>query len=145
MNAIQANINRAIEEDDKFEEYGVPQSRHRIIIVGIKKEENLKFEIAYKALDKAQISVSNNHFMKAVSELNEAKFNLKDLKIGTQIIKEVDNRIGEFQEKLGKKPAKEDIPDTEEVRKVEMEQLKARVAARREERRKKVLDLLKKS
>ncbi|MCP3027013.1 DNA cytosine methyltransferase [Halobacillus sp. A5] len=29
----------------KFEEYGVPQARHRIIIVGIKKDENLKFKI----------------------------------------------------------------------------------------------------
>ncbi len=29
----------------KFEEYGVPQARHRIIIVGIRKEENLTFKI----------------------------------------------------------------------------------------------------
>jgi DNA-methyltransferase (dcm) len=29
----------------KFEEYGVPQSRHRIIIVGFKKELNLEFKI----------------------------------------------------------------------------------------------------
>jgi len=29
----------------KFEEYGVPQARHRIIIVGIKKDQNLKFEV----------------------------------------------------------------------------------------------------
>ena len=29
----------------KFEEYGVPQTRHRIIIVGIRKDLNLKFEI----------------------------------------------------------------------------------------------------
>jgi DNA (cytosine-5)-methyltransferase 1 len=29
----------------KFEEYGVPQARHRIIIVGIKKKFNLKFKV----------------------------------------------------------------------------------------------------
>lgn len=29
----------------KFEEYGIPQARHRIIIVGIKKELNLKFKV----------------------------------------------------------------------------------------------------
>ena len=31
----------------KFEEYGVPQKRHRIIIVGIAKELNLKFNIPF--------------------------------------------------------------------------------------------------
>jgi len=29
----------------KFEEYGVPQARHRIIIVGIRKDQNLKFKV----------------------------------------------------------------------------------------------------
>ena len=29
----------------KFEDYGIPQARHRIIIVGIKKELNLKFKV----------------------------------------------------------------------------------------------------
>ncbi|UTR10192.1 DNA cytosine methyltransferase [Evansella sp. LMS18] len=29
----------------KFEEYGVPQARHRIIIVGIRKEEELEFKV----------------------------------------------------------------------------------------------------
>lgn len=29
----------------KFEEYGVPQKRHRIIIVGIRKDQNLEFKI----------------------------------------------------------------------------------------------------
>jgi len=31
----------------KFEEYGVPQTRHRIIIVGIRKDFNLKFRVPY--------------------------------------------------------------------------------------------------
>lgn len=29
----------------KFEEYGVPQSRHRIIIVGIRKDQNIEFKV----------------------------------------------------------------------------------------------------
>jgi len=29
----------------KFEEYAVPQARHRIIIIGIRKDQNLKFEV----------------------------------------------------------------------------------------------------
>jgi DNA (cytosine-5)-methyltransferase 1 len=37
----------------KFEEYGIPQARHRIIIVGIKKELNLRFKVpkpSYKTM-----------------------------------------------------------------------------------------------
>jgi len=44
----------------------------------------------------------------------------------------------------GKKPAKEDFEAKEKEHEAEMDKLKARIAARREERRKKVLDLLKK-
>jgi len=29
----------------KFEEYGLPQARHRVIIVGIREDQNLKFEV----------------------------------------------------------------------------------------------------
>ena len=107
--------------------------------------ENLeKYEIIYKALDKAQISLENSQLMKTVSELNEAKFNLKFLKIGKKYIKDIDAKIRKLQERLGKKPAKEDFEAKEKEHEAEMDKLKARIAARREERRKKVLDLLKK-
>ena len=107
--------------------------------------ENLeKYEATYKALDKAQISLENNRLMKAVSELNEAKANLKALKIGKKYIKDIDAKTRELQERLGKKPAKEDFEAKEKEHDAEMDRLKARIAARREERRKKVLDLLKK-
>jgi len=105
-----------------------------------------KFESTYKALDKAQISLSNEHFMKAVSEFNEAKFNLNALNIGKKYKKEIDNKIRFFQEKLGRKPDEEDFAAKEvEEHDAEMDRIKARIAARREERRKKVLELLKKS
>jgi hypothetical protein len=82
--------------------------------------------------------------MKAISELNEAKFNLKDLKIGKKYIKEIDIKIKSLQERLGRKPSKDDFDAKEKERKAEVDMLKTRIKARREERRKKVLDLLKK-
>jgi len=107
--------------------------------------ENLeKYETTYKALDKAQISLTNSQLKKAVSELNEAKFNLNFLKIGKMYIKNIDAKVRELQERLGKKHAKDDFESKEKEHIAEMDMLKARIAARREERSKKVLDLLKK-
>ncbi|MFX1374693.1 MAG: hypothetical protein ACFFA0_02670 [Promethearchaeota archaeon] len=100
-------------------------------------KDNEKFKIAYRALDKAQISLLNNHFMKTISELKESIFHLKEFQIGKKIIKEIEDKISELQKKLGKKPIAE-----EKEQENEMRILKARIAARREERRKKVLDLL---
>ncbi|MHA1991998.1 MAG: hypothetical protein ACW98A_13590 [Candidatus Hodarchaeales archaeon] len=107
--------------------------------------ENLeKYENAYKALDKAQISLKNSQLMKAVSELNEAKFNFTSLKIGKIYNKDIDTRIRELQERLGKKSVKDDFEAKEKEHDADMDVLKARIAARRKQRRKKVFDLLKK-
>jgi len=109
--------------------------------------ENLKkFNLAYEALDRAQISISDNRYMKTVSELNEAMFNLKETKIGAKYINDIQNKVKEFEEKLGKKPP-EAKPEPEKeavILENEMEELKARIAKRREERKLKVLELLKK-
>ena len=106
--------------------------------------ENLeKFRSAYIALDKAQISISNNNLKKTISELKEAQFHLQKLKFGEKFIREIEVSINRFQEKLGRKPTEEEL-ETKEKDEDEMEKLKARIAKRREERRKKVLDLLKK-
>ena len=47
----------------KFEDYGIPQARHRIIIVGIKKKFNLKFKVpkpSYKIMtSKTSINAKN--------------------------------------------------------------------------------------
>ncbi|KKL76074.1 hypothetical protein LCGC14_2048530, partial [marine sediment metagenome] len=104
------------------------------------------FELAYLALDKAQISLDNNRIMKAISELNEAKFNLKVLKIGNKYIKEIDTKINELKVKLGQAPTQEIDEKEKEEKEKEMlkASLEARIARRREERRKKVLNLLKK-
>jgi len=85
--------------------------------------------------------------MKAISELNEASFNLKETKIGEKFIREIDSKIDTYRSKLGGKTRatapletrleKEALSDEEE------EKLKARIAARRAERAKRVADLLK--
>jgi len=106
--------------------------------VNSKDVQNKNFKSAYKALDEAYVSIANNLFKKAISELSEAKFKLKELHIGKKFMKEIDKKINEFKSKVSKKPIKE----KEELVEDEMEILRRRVAARREERRKKVLDLL---
>ncbi|MFX1419623.1 MAG: hypothetical protein ACFE9N_11945 [Promethearchaeota archaeon] len=103
--------------------------------------QNKKFQAAYKALDKVQVALAENQLKRGISELNEAKFQLSNIKMGKKFLKEIDRKINELREKLGIEPSKERLKISSEV---ETEKLRARIAARREERRKKVLDLLKK-
>ena len=110
--------------------------------VSINDLQNENFKTAFKALDRAHVSVANNQFKKAISELNEAKFKLERLKVGKKFFKEIDKKINEFRVKVSKKPIEEIAKVKEEAVKDEGELLRARIAARREERRKKVLDLL---
>jgi len=112
-----------------------------IIEASINDLQSENFKSAYKALDNAQVSIANNSFKKAISELNEAKFKIKDLKLAEKFNKEIDDTIDKFRGKVSKKPIKK-IAKVKEVD--YMEKLSTRIAARREERRKKVLDLLKK-
>ena len=64
----------------KFEEYGIPQARHRIIIVGIKKELNLKFKVpkpnyklmtAKEALSNIPANAHNNELTKNSKQVIE--------------------------------------------------------------------------
>ena len=107
--------------------------------------ENINFESAYKALDEVHVSLANGQIKKAISELNEAKYQLKELKIGKNFIKEIDKNINELKASVSKTPIKELVKGKEEPTEDEMEKLRKRIKARREERRKKVLDLLGKS
>ncbi|MFX1597096.1 MAG: hypothetical protein ACFFBK_13650, partial [Promethearchaeota archaeon] len=104
--------------------------------------QNANFKAAYTALDEAQISIINKNYKKAISELNEAKYNLEKVKGGKKFIKEINEKINEYREKLGRKPKE---PEIEVLTDEETPKIRARIIARREERRKKVLDLLKKS
>lgn len=88
--------------------------------------------------------MENNRIMKAISELNEAKYNLEKLKIEKNYVEEIENKISILRGKLGIREVPEATP---RVIDDENERLRAKIAARRaerEERKKKVLDLLKK-
>ena len=107
--------------------------------IDLDRDENFdKFRIAYQALDKAQISLSNNLFMKAITELNEALFNLTETKIGKRFILEIEDKINIYKREL-------DIKKEPEVKKVspklDEEDIRAKIAKRREERRKRINDL----
>lgn len=104
--------------------------------------ENMeKFESSYKALDKAEISLTNNNLKKAISELNEAKFNLKNTKIGNKFNEKIDEIVDNCKKKIGIKETSKTEEKTAPMA-VEGEDVQATIAARREERKKKVLDLL---
>ena len=64
----------------KFEEYGIPQARHRIIIIGIQNKLNLKFKVpkpsykimtAKEALKDIPINASNNELTKNSKQVIE--------------------------------------------------------------------------
>ena len=103
------------------------------------KEDFENFKLAYQALDKAQISLSNNLFMKAITELSEAIYNLKETKIGKSYILEIEDKINIYKKEL-------DIKKEPELKKVspksDEEDLRDKIAKRREERRKRINDLM---
>jgi hypothetical protein len=102
-------------------------------------EDMVKFELGYRALDRAQISLSNNQFMKAISEFNEAKFNLKDTRIGIKYLPLINEKINIFKNELGIKITPEEEPKIEAK---EEQDITAKIAARRTERKKKIRELL---
>jgi hypothetical protein len=108
----------------------------------LERGENInKFELAYHALDNAQISLSNNLFMKAITELNEAIFNLKQTKIGIKYISLIESKVNSYKKELDIKPVQE---QEVEIPKVETDDIRAKIAARRAERRKKIKELMSK-
>ncbi len=98
-----------------------------------------KFRLAYQALDKAQISLSNNLFMKAITELREALFNLKETKIGIRFISTIEDKINTYIKELDIKKTPEQKIETP---KDESEDVRDRIARRREERRRKIKEVL---
>jgi len=76
-----------------------------------KEEDMEKYKVAYLSLDKANTSISRSLFMKAVSELNEAKFNLKDTKIGSHFIDKIDEKIVSSREALKTKKTAKRVPE----------------------------------
>ncbi|MFX0021748.1 MAG: hypothetical protein ACFE9S_05445 [Candidatus Hermodarchaeota archaeon] len=131
-----AKINAQVEEVKT--EADIP-----IIILDASEEDlqNKKFKAAYKALDDAQVAMSESQTKKAISELIEANFQLSKLKLVTNYNNEINKIITNLREELGIRPEEAKARISYED---ESARLRARIAARREERRKKVLELLKK-
>ncbi|NVM16393.1 MAG: hypothetical protein HWN80_01655 [Candidatus Lokiarchaeota archaeon] len=104
------------------------------------RDENFdRFKLAYQALDKAQISLSTNSFMRAITELNEALFNLNETKIGIRFISAVEDKINTYKKEL-------DIRETPEEKmeapKIETDDIREKIAARRAERRRRIKEVL---
>lgn len=99
--------------------------------------KNKEFITSYEALDKAQKSITKGKFMKAVSELNEAKYHLEKIEINQNILDIIENRINNCRKQIGI----EKIDPTKE--KNELEDLKLKIAQSRALRRKKIENLKK--
>jgi len=100
-----------------------------IISEELDRNENMeKFKNAYKSIDNAQESILDGNYMKSISELNEAKHNLKETKLGEKYIKIIDEKIKFCREELQKKRKKKAEP-AKEIKKEELpEELTADVA-----------------
>lgn len=137
------NLEQASEIEELINNIIVKSQVPLITLEELDENENIKkFNLAFEALDRAQLAISNERYMKTVSELNEAIFNLKKTKIGQKYIGQIQNKIQEFKEKLGGKPPEKKPEKEAVILENEMEELKARIAKRREERKNKVLKLL---
>jgi len=106
-----------------------------------KSEYRNQYSLAFKALDKAQLSISKNLYMRAISELNEVIYNLKETKLGDKYIPILEEKINTYKKELGIEETfkpKEKEPEP----KLESDDLRAKIAARRAERRRKVRDIM---
>ncbi|NVM46511.1 MAG: hypothetical protein HWN79_16510 [Candidatus Lokiarchaeota archaeon] len=108
--------------------------------VDLDKDENLdKFKLAFQALDKAQISLSTNSFLRAITELNEALYNLRETQIGIRFISVIEDRVNTYKKELDIKKAPE---QKKEAPKIETDDIRKKIAARRAERRRRIKELM---
>jgi len=77
--------------------------------------------------------------MKAITELNEAIFNLKETKMGIKYISLIENKVDTYKKELDIKTVQE---LKVEVPKDEMDDIRVKIAARRSERRKRIKELM---
>jgi hypothetical protein len=103
-------------------------------------DENLnKFRLGFQALDRAQIALSRDNLRGAISEFNEAKFNLQETKIGPKVAPQIEEKINTYKKQLGIKPI---IEVKKEKIMPESEDIRASIAKRRAERRKRIQETL---
>ena len=115
-----------------------------LTLTDFEKDEDLEnVRNAYKALDNAQFSLSSGFNLRAISELNEAKYNLKKTLIGPKYIPLIEEKInslkGEITPEVGR-PKEVDLKPKKEWKE---DDLRREIAERRAQRKKKIQDLLK--
>jgi len=100
-----------------------------IVLMAPHMTEDNRFIVSYEALDKAERSIKNKNYMKAISELNESKFNLESLNVDKEIISSLEDKISFYKKEMGYEIA-ESVKHEEKL-----EGLKSEIAKRRAERR----------
>ncbi|MGM0469810.1 MAG: hypothetical protein ACQERB_13500 [Promethearchaeati archaeon] len=100
-----------------------------IVLMAPHMTEDNRFIVGYEALDKAERSIINKNYMKAISELNESKFNLDSLNVDKEIISSLEDKISFYKKEMGYEIA-ESVKHEEKL-----EDLKSEIAKRRAERR----------
>jgi len=119
-----------------------------ITIYDVEKGENMeKFETSYRGLDSAQISLSKNQYLRAISELNEVKFNLQQTLIGISLIPSVVDTINSLKSEVEGKSSISAISTPQEIEESveqEEEDLRTQISIRREERKRRIQELLEK-
>ncbi len=110
-----------------------------------KTSEEEAFTTAWKALDNAQVSLTKNMTMKAISELNEALFNIKQTQFSDKYLNRIVRIINELNKELGReKEIQLEVEPKESKVEISEKELIEKVSERRKMREKRILDLLKK-
>lgn len=113
-----------------------------ITTVDLDKDENRdKYKLAFQALDKAQISLSTNSFLRAITELNEALYNLQGTQVGIRFISAIEDKVNSYKKELDIKKAPEQKKESPKIEKDD-DDIRKKIAERRAERRRKINDLL---
>lgn len=120
------------EIEDVNEQIQVLKTKSQVPLIVLEEfdaNENMeKVKSAYEALDKAQMSLLKDRFMKAISELNEAKFNLSETKIRKKFIHEIDAKIDSFKKEVDKRIQVKAVREAKKIEKEEAAKLTAEKA-----------------
>ncbi len=113
----------------------------------LERGENMeKFEASYRGLDSAQISLSKNQHRRAISELNEVKFNLQNTLVGISFIPLVEDTINSLKSEVDGKSSISTITKPQETEIEEPatkeEDLRTQISTRRAERKKRIQELM---
>jgi hypothetical protein len=134
---ILKELNKQIEVLEKASQVPI------ITIVDFDKDENRdKYKLAFQALDKAQISLSTNSFLRAITELNEALYNLRETQVGIRFISAIEEKVNSYKKELDIKKAPEQKKESPTIEPDDDDDIRRKIAERRAERRRKIKDLM---